>query len=59
MPHGVHKNPTLCWHPPAELSEQARKLAEKRGGKGALSDMLTAALAEYLDRHDPEGEQDR
>jgi hypothetical protein len=53
MAHGEHKNPTLCWHPPAELSGWARAEAERRGGRGALSDLLTEALTEYRRNNDP------
>lgn len=40
-----HKNPTLCWHPPAELSAWARAEAERRGV--ALKVILDEALARY------------
>lgn len=46
-----HKNPTLCWHPPAELSARARALAARLGVP--LRAVLDAALADYLDKHDP------
>ena len=45
---GRNKNPLLGWHPPAELAAWAREEAERRGGgRGALSDLLTEALAAY------------
>jgi hypothetical protein len=43
---GKNKHPMLGWHPPAELSAWARDEAERRGGKGELSNLLTEALGE-------------
>jgi hypothetical protein len=40
-----HKNPTLCWHPPAELSAWARAEAERRGVH--LKVILDGALEAY------------
>jgi hypothetical protein len=40
-----HKNPTLCWHPPAELGAWARAEAARRGV--ALKVILDEALARY------------
>ena len=40
-----HKNPTLCWHPPAELSAWARAEAERRDV--ALKVILDEALSRY------------
>ena len=40
-----HANPTLCWHPPAELSAWARAEAERRGV--ALKVILDEARALY------------
>jgi hypothetical protein len=49
-----HKGPLLGWHPPAALSARAREVAERRGGRGALSDLLTEALTRELDRIEKE-----
>lgn len=51
MARGVHKNPFLGWNPPAEDSAWAREEAERRGGRGALSTILTEALREYRAKH--------
>ena len=51
---GKNKNPILGWHPPAELSARAREVAERRGGRGALSDLLTEALRRELKRIETE-----
>jgi hypothetical protein len=40
-----HRNPTLCWHPPAELSAWARAEAERRGVH--LKVILDEALEAY------------
>lgn len=47
-----HANPMLGWHPPAELSAWVRAEAERRGVP--YGRILTEALAEYRDKHDPE-----
>ena len=44
---GRNKVPKLSWHPPAELGEWAREEAARRGGRGALSHLLTEALDAY------------
>jgi len=44
---GRNKTPLLGWHPPAELAAWARAEAERRGGRGALTALLTEALAAY------------
>jgi hypothetical protein len=40
-----HRNPTLCWHPPAELGAWARAEAERRGVH--LKVILDEALEAY------------
>jgi len=53
---GKNKTPLLGWHPPAELAAWARAEAERRGGKGALSALLTEALTEKRARTENEDE---
>ena len=43
-----HRNPTVCWHPPAELSAWARAEAERRGVP--LKVILDEALARYREQ---------
>lgn len=49
-----HKNPTLCWHPPAELSAWARAEAERRGVhlKVILDEALEAYRASIMTAQD-------
>jgi hypothetical protein len=47
-----HKNPTLGWHPPAELSAWARAEAKRRGVH--LKVILDAALALYREHTEKE-----
>jgi hypothetical protein len=46
-----HKSPLLGWHPPAELGAWARAEAKRRDVP--LSVVLSEALADYRDRHEP------
>ena len=52
---GTHKTPLLGWHPPAGLAAWARAEAQRRGGRGALSDLLTEALLVYKDLAEGDG----
>lgn len=49
-----HANPTLCWHPPAELSAWARAQAERRDVP--LKVILDEALARYREQTEREGQ---
>jgi hypothetical protein len=49
-----HKTPLLGWHPPAELLARIRAEVKRRGV--TLAAFLTQAVSEYLDHHDPNGE---
>lgn len=47
-----HANPTLSWHPPAELSAWARAVAKRRGV--ALKVILDEALTRYREQAEKE-----